>query len=80
MKYYNLSLKQLKTILVVSEQKRLIKASEILSLTPPAVTIQLRQTEEEIGLILFDRTPEGLKLTDAGNEVVKCAKKNIWRT
>ena len=75
MKYYNLSLRQLKTILVVSEQKRLIKASELLSLTPPAVTIQLRQAEEEIGLILFDRTPEGLKLTDAGNEVVKCAKK-----
>ena len=75
MKYYNLSLRQLKTILVVSEQKRLIKASDLLSLTPPAVTIQLRQAEEEIGLILFDRTPEGLKLTDAGIEVVKCAKK-----
>ena len=75
MKYYNLSLRQLKTILVVSEHKRLIKASEILSLTPPAVTIQLRQAEDEIGLILFDRTSEGLKLTDAGNEVVKCAKK-----
>ena len=50
---YNLSLRQLKTILVVSEQKRLIKASEILSLTPPAVTIQLRQAEEEIGLLLY---------------------------
>ena len=51
---YNLSLRQLKTILTVSECKRLIKASETLSLTPPAVTIQLRQAEEEIGLILFD--------------------------
>ena len=74
---YNLSLRQLKTILVVSEQKRLIKASEILSLTPPAVTIQLRQAEEEIGLLLFDRTSEGLKLTDAGTEVAKCAQ-NIF--
>lgn len=74
---YNLSLRQLKTILVVSEQKRLIKASEILSLTPPAVTIQLRQAEEEIGLLLFDRTSDGLKLTDAGSEVAKCAQ-NIF--
>ena len=61
-------------ILVVSEQKRLIKASEILSLTPPAVTIQLRQAEEEIGLLLFDRTSDGLKLTDAGTEVAKWAQ------
>ena len=74
---YNLSLRQLKTILTVSECKRLIKASETLSLTPPAVTIQLRQAEEEIGLILFDRTKDGLKLTDAGNEVVRCTQ-NIF--
>ena len=71
---YNLSLRQLKTILVISDHKRLIKASEILSLTPPAVTIQLRQAEEELGLLLFDRTSNGLKLTDAGSEVVKCAR------
>ena len=57
MKYYNLSLRQLKTILVVSEQKRLIKASEILSLTPPAVTIQLRQAEEEIATKTVRRLP-----------------------
>ena len=74
---YNLSLRQLKTILTVSECKRLIKASEVLSLTPPAVTIQLRQAEEKIGLILFDRTKDGLKLTDAGNEVIRCAQ-NIF--
>ena len=74
---YNLSLRQLKTILVVSDNKRLIKASEILSLTPPAVTIQLKQAEEELGLLLFDRTSNGLKLTDAGSEVVKCAR-NIF--
>lgn len=74
---YNLSLRQLKTILTVSECKRLIKASEALSLTPPAVTIQLRQAEEKIGLILFDRTKDGLMLTDAGNEVIRCAQ-NIF--
>ena len=74
---YNLSLRQLKTILTVSECKRLIKASEALSLTPPAVTIQLRQAEEKIGLILFDRTKDGLMLTDAGNEVIRSAQ-NIF--
>ena len=74
---YNLSLRQLKTILTVAECKRLIKASEALSLTPPAVTIQLKQAEEEIGLTLFNRTKDGLHLTDAGNEVFKCAQ-NIF--
>ena len=74
---YNLSLRQLKTILTVSECKRLIRASEALSLTPPAVTIQLKQAEEEIGLTLFNRTKDGLHLTDAGNEVFKCAQ-NIF--
>ena len=72
---YNLTLRQLKTIVTVSETKRLVRAAEILSLTPPAVTIQLKLAEDQIGLILFDRTPDGLNLTDAGNEVVKSAHK-----
>ena len=72
---YNLSLRQLKTIITIAECGRLIKAAEILSLTPPAITIQLRLAEEEIGLLLFDRTPSGLKLTNAGKEVVANSKK-----
>ena len=50
---YNLSLKQLKTIFILGETKRLVQAAEILSLTPPAVTIQLKLAEEQIGLKLF---------------------------
>ena len=64
MKYYNLSLRQLKTILVVSEQKRLIKASELLSLTPPAVTIQLRQAEEEMGTVVSMKKVKEITLWD----------------
>ena len=72
---YNLSLRQLKTIFILGETKRLVQAAEILSLTPPAVTIQLKLAEEQIGLKLFHRTQKGLKLTDAGIEVVSSARK-----
>ena len=72
---YNLTLKQLKTIYILAETNRLVNAAELLSLTPPAVTIQLKLAEEQIGLKLFHRTQTGLKLTDAGKEVVSSARK-----
>ena len=47
---------------------------ELLGLSPPAVTMQLRQLEEEIGLALFDRTSEGMRPTAAGLAVVDAAQ------
>lgn len=43
-----------------------VKAGDELAVTPAAISQQVRQLEEELGVELFRRLPRGLLLTDAG--------------
>ncbi|MEO3998309.1 LysR substrate-binding domain-containing protein [Mesorhizobium sp. CAU 1732] len=70
----NITLKQLKAIQAITSQGKIVNAAKVLGLTPPAVTIQLRQLEEDVELALFDRTHEGMRLTAAGQAVVDAAQ------
>lgn len=45
------------------------KAAEILHMTQPAVTFQIKQLEEQFNTRLFDRTHNRISLTEAGNIV-----------
>jgi DNA-binding transcriptional LysR family regulator len=50
----------------VAEQQSFRKAAEELYLTQPAVSLQIKALEEDIGVQLFDRTGARIKLTEAG--------------
>src|SRR6476619_4403853 len=41
-------------------------AAEKLGVTQPTVSEQLRSLEKSLGVVLFERSPSGLKLTDEG--------------
>lgn len=64
---------KLNTLLTVAEQQNFTKAAEQLSLTQPAVSHHISQLEEEFGVSLFIRGKSGLKLTQEGETVVRCA-------
>ncbi|MCG6896437.1 MAG: LysR family transcriptional regulator [Thiocapsa sp.] len=49
------------------------KAAEVLHMTQPAVTFQVRQLEEYFNTRLFDRTHNRISLTDAGKTVFQSA-------
>ena len=70
----NLTLKQFRAIQAIVSSGKIINAANALGLSPPAVTIQLRQVEEEAGLALFDRTTEGMRPTAAGLAFVETAR------
>lgn len=70
----NLTLKQLRAIQAIFRHGKIVSAASALHLTAPAVTIQLRQVEEELGIPLFDRTQEGMRPTAAGLAVVDAAQ------
>lgn len=70
----NLTLRQFRTIQEIQRLGKIVSAANSLGLTPPAVTIQLRQAEEVVGLALFDRTGEGMRPTAAGLAVVDAAQ------
>lgn len=70
----NLTLKHLKAIQAITGHGKIINAAKALGLTPPAVTIQLKQLEEDVGLALFDRTQDGMRPTAAGLAVIDAAQ------
>lgn len=53
------------------------KAAEILHMTQPAVTFQIRQLEEHFNTRLFDRTHNRISLTEAGTQAHGYAKRIV---
>lgn len=66
---------QLRTFLAVAQQRHLTQAAEILHLSQPAVTAQIKALEEELGVSLFERASTGVSLTDAGKRLLPDAEK-----
>src|ERR1700722_17004942 len=64
---------RLKTFRVVAEQLSFTRAAERLFLTQPAVTLQIKALEEDLGLRLFDRTGQQIALTAAGQLLLSYA-------
>ena len=61
----------LQTFLTLARLGHMTRAAQELHLTQPAVSAQLSKLEDELGHKLFDRTPKGMRLTEAGR---------LWRT
>lgn len=65
----HVSLRQLRIFEAVARQLSYTRAAEELHLSQPAVSMQVRQLEEEVGLPLFERIGKRILLTEAGREV-----------
>jgi len=64
---------QFKYALSISKYRSFSKASELLNITQPALTLQIKKLEEEIGFILFDRTRKPLLVTKEGGVFIQKA-------
>jgi LysR family transcriptional regulator, low CO2-responsive transcriptional regulator len=57
---------QLQTLMAITEAGSLVAAAEALNMTPAALTARVKGLEEAMGVTLFARTPNGLKLNSLG--------------
>lgn len=69
--------KVLTTFLAVAENASFRKASEQLHLSLPAVSMQIKQMEERLGLALFQRTTRKVELTPEGEQLLISARKAV---
>lgn len=69
----NLTLRQLKIFDAVAHHLSFTRASKELHLTQPAVSMQIKQLEEAVGLSLFEQVGKKIFLTEAGEEMQRYA-------
>lgn len=66
----NATLRQLRIFASVARHLSFVRAAEELKLTAPAVSMQIKELETEVGLPLFDRTSRQVSLTMVGEYVL----------
>lgn len=71
---YPLNSDLLRSFLVIAETGNLTHAAGRLGRTQSAVSIQLRNLEDNLGVALFDRSVKGMRLTNAGERLLPKAE------
>ncbi|MBR4760791.1 MAG: LysR family transcriptional regulator, partial [Lachnospiraceae bacterium] len=72
-----MNITQMKYVLEVAAAPSIREASMRLYISQPALSASIRDLEDEIGVLLFDRTNKGIKLTEEGREFVTYAKRVV---
>ena len=70
-----MNITQIKYVLEVAGSTSMREAASKLFVSQPALSASIKELEDELGILIFERTNKGITLTDAGREVVTYAKK-----
>ncbi len=68
---------QMKYVLEVASAPSIREASTRLFISQPALSSSIRELEEELGIIIFDRSNKGITLTDEGREFITYAQRVV---
>lgn len=74
-----MEIKRLRYFLAVVRAGTVTAAAERLHLAQPALSRQLRHLEDELGVVLFDRSGPRLRLTSAGRQLIDSATDLVSR-
>lgn len=72
--FRNVTFRQLKVFEAVASHLSYTRAAQSLHLTQPAVSMQVRQLEENVGLPLFEQLGRKIYLTEAGRELFRYSR------
>lgn len=67
----NTTLRQLTVFLTVARHLHFTRAAQELGMTQPSVSMQIRQLEENLGVVLFEQIGKRTFLTEAGRELYR---------
>jgi DNA-binding transcriptional LysR family regulator len=69
-----MDIRELRSFIVLAEQLHFSRASELLHLSQPALTKQIRKLEDELGSPLFERGRHGSRLSTLGSHFLQEAR------
>ena len=69
-----MTITQLQYVLAVAEYKNFTLAAEKCFVTQPTLSMQIQKIEDELGILIFDRSKKPIQLTDIGQKIVNQAK------
>ncbi|MBK9216400.1 MAG: LysR family transcriptional regulator [Chloracidobacterium sp.] len=70
-----MEIRQLKAFVAIAEANTFTAGAKRVNVTQAAISMQIRQLEEEVGLQLFTRTPRRVILTEAGEYLLHRARR-----
>ncbi|HRV54290.1 MAG: LysR substrate-binding domain-containing protein [Flavobacteriaceae bacterium] len=69
-----MTITQLHYVLAVAEHQNFTKAAEKCFVTQPTLSMQIQKLEDELDILIFDRSKKPIELTEVGRKLVKQAK------
>ncbi len=66
---------QLRAFVTVAREGNLTRAAQRLSLTQPAVSLQIKSLQQTLGVVLFHRSPSGMRVSSEGSKLLPLAEK-----
>ena len=69
-----MTITQLKYVLAVAEHKNFTLAADKCAVSQPTLSMQIQKVEEELEVLIFDRSKKPIKLTEIGEKIVNQAK------
>ncbi|MEJ7624325.1 MAG: LysR family transcriptional regulator [Pyrinomonadaceae bacterium] len=70
-----MEIRQLKAFLAIADAKTFTAGARRVNVTQAAISMQIRQLEDEVGLQLFTRTPRRVIMTEAGEYLLNRARR-----
>ena len=72
-----MTLTQIEYVLAIAEEGSFVEAAKKRFVTQPALTTQVKNLEEELGVMIFDRTKKPIAPTVIGKQIIEQAKEII---
>ncbi len=69
-----MTITQLSYVLAVAEYQNFTKAAEKCFVTQPTLSMQIQKLEDQLDILIFDRSKKPIELTDVGRKIVSQAR------
>ena len=72
-----MNLQELRYLVAIAEQRHFGRAAEVCNVSQPTLSSQIKKLEDELGVILLERTNKRVALTPVGSQILEHARRAL---